>query len=61
MNNRAAQGENETIRNELAMVKNKNNRLIEQLREKSMEHSQLVSQMSTLQKQVIIFPGHLVV
>lgn len=35
------------------MLRNRNNRLIEQLREKSMEHSKLSTQMSTLQKQVL--------
>ncbi|VDK83753.1 unnamed protein product [Onchocerca ochengi] len=44
--------ENETMRNELIMIKNRNNRLIEQLREKSMEHSKLTTQMSILQKQI---------
>uniref|UniRef100_A0A0R3RY67 Uncharacterized protein n=1 Tax=Elaeophora elaphi TaxID=1147741 RepID=A0A0R3RY67_9BILA len=50
--NRAILDENETIRNELVMIRNRNNRLIEQLREKSMEHSKLTTKMSTLQKQI---------
>uniref|UniRef100_A0A915PVC8 Uncharacterized protein n=1 Tax=Setaria digitata TaxID=48799 RepID=A0A915PVC8_9BILA len=40
--------ENETMRNELIMIKNRNNRLIEQLREKSMEHSKLATQIGIL-------------
>ncbi|VDK29883.1 unnamed protein product [Gongylonema pulchrum] len=51
-NSRAILDENETIRNELALIKKRNNRLIEQLREKSMEHSKMASQMSSLQKQM---------
>uniref|UniRef100_A0A1I8EPB4 Uncharacterized protein n=1 Tax=Wuchereria bancrofti TaxID=6293 RepID=A0A1I8EPB4_WUCBA len=51
-NNRAIHDENEIIRSELVMTKNRNNRLIEQLREKSMEHSKLRTEMSTLQKQI---------
>ncbi|EFO21931.2 hypothetical protein LOAG_06552 [Loa loa] len=50
--NQAIHDENETIRNELVMTRNRNNRLIEQLREKSMEQSKLRTQMSTLQKQI---------
>ncbi|KAL3982943.1 hypothetical protein ACH3XW_49180 [Acanthocheilonema viteae] len=50
--NRVIVDENETIRHELIMIRNRNNRLIEQLREKSMEHSKLITQMSTLQKQI---------
>ncbi|MCP9265548.1 hypothetical protein DINM_020877 [Dirofilaria immitis] len=50
--NRTILDENETMRNELIMIKNRNNRLIEQLREKSMEHSKLTTQMNTLQKQI---------
>lgn len=46
--------DNEVIRNELTMIRNRNARLIEQLREKSMEHSKLTAQMATLQKQVIL-------
>uniref|UniRef100_A0A915B933 Uncharacterized protein n=2 Tax=Parascaris univalens TaxID=6257 RepID=A0A915B933_PARUN len=44
--------DNEVIRNELTMIRNRNARLIEQLREKSMEHSKLTAQMATLQKQL---------
>ncbi|KAK6111323.1 hypothetical protein QQG55_43210 [Brugia pahangi] len=51
-NNRTIHDENEIVRNELVMTKNRNNRLIEQLREKSMEHSKLRTEMSTLQKQI---------
>ncbi|CAG9533403.1 unnamed protein product [Cercopithifilaria johnstoni] len=50
--NRAILDENEKIRNELIIIRNRNNRLIEQLREKSMEHSNLATRMNTLQKQI---------
>ncbi|KHN80124.1 hypothetical protein Tcan_12315, partial [Toxocara canis] len=49
---RALRDDNEVIRNELMMIRTRNNRLIDQLREKSMEHSKLTAQMTTLQKQL---------
>ncbi|VDK86823.1 unnamed protein product [Litomosoides sigmodontis] len=50
--NRVNLDENDMARNELTIIKNRNNQLIEQLREKSMEHSKLTTRMSTLQKQL---------
>lgn len=42
----------DAIYSELKATKNRNSRLIEQLREKSMERSKLASQVDTLHKQV---------
>ena len=51
--------DSEATRNELEMFKNRNNRLIDQLREKSMEHSKLASQVAALQKQVRVHEKNL--